>query len=302
MKASATPSILAATAVLVIAGCGGGDGRSDAYGNFEATEVLVSAESAGRLLRMDAREGDLLQVGREVALVDTLQLTLSRDQLRAQRSAVTARLSGVSAQLAVLEEQRRVVGKDRDRVEALAADGAATQKQMDDVEGQVLVLDRQIEAARTQYDPIRAEAAVLDAHLSMVEDQIRRCHVVNPVAGTVLATYAEASELTAPGKPLYAVARLDTLELRAWVSGALLPHVRIGQSVTVLVDEDAGSDRPLEGRITWIASAAEFTPKLIQTKEERVSLVYAFKIRVANPDGRLKIGMPGEVRFGEPAP
>lgn len=292
--------ILSVGLALTLMGCGTGDERSDAYGNFEATEVLVSAESAGRLLRMDVREGDLLQAGREVVLVDTLQLALSRAQLRAQRKAVVARLSGVSAQLAVLEEQRRVAEKDRDRVEGLASDGAATQKQMDDVRGQMLVLDRQIEAARTQYEPIRAEADVLDARLAILEDQIRRCHVLNPVTGTVLSTYAEASELTAPGKPLYKVARLDTLELRAWVSGARIPRVRIGQAVTVLVDENERENRSQTGVVSWIASEAEFTPKLIQTKEERVNLVYAFKVLVANPDGWLKIGMPGEVLFEAP--
>ena len=302
MKSIARTGFLPAVVALALAGCGAGDDRSDAYGNFEATEVLVSAESPGRIQRIDVREGDLVEAGREVALIDTVQAALSRDQVLAQRAAVVSRLAGVSAQIDVLEEERRVAARNLARIEALLADGAATRKQLEDAEGQMDVLDRQVEAARTQYAPIRAEVDVLDAHLAVLEDQIRRCHVVNPVTGTVLVTYAEASELAAPGKPLYRVASLDTLELRAWVSGALLPHVRIGQSVTVLIDEDEDTDRTLEGTITWISSEAEFTPKLIQTKEERVSLVYAFKVRVANPDGRLKIGMPGEVRFEEPVP
>lgn len=285
--------------VLLVAGCAGGDDRSDAYGNFEATEVLVSAEASGRLVRLDVREGDRVEAGTEVGLVDTVQLALRIDQIRAQRRAVRARLAGVDAQIEVLEAQRAVAARERDRVAGLLADGAATPKQMDDVEGQIRVLDRQIDAARTQVAPIRAEMEVLDAQEATVREQVDRSRVVNPVGGTVLVTYAEASELTAVGRPLYKVARLDTLELRAYVSGAQLPHVRLGQPVDVLVDEDETSNRTLPGTVSWISAEAEFTPKLIQTKEERVNLVYAFKVRVPNPEGRLKIGMPGEVVFTE---
>lgn len=295
-----TGAALAALA-LSVAACTAGDDGSDAFGNFEATEVLVSAEVPGRLVRLAVREGDAVEAGVEVGLVDTLQLSLRADQVRAQRAAVRSRLAGVTAQIGVLEEQRRVAERERARFEALLADGAATGKQMDDVDGQMRVLDRQIASARTQYDPIRAEMEVLDAQLATSVDQIRRSRIVNPVAGTVLATYAEPSEMTAAGRPLYKVARLDTLDLRAYVSGAQLPHVRIGQRVTVLIDEDADSERSLEGVVTWIAAEAEFTPKLIQTKEERVSLVYAIRVRVPNPEGRLKIGMPGEVDFASPA-
>ncbi len=290
------------TAVILFAstiGCGSEVERSDAFGNFESSEVLVSAETSGRLVVFRVQEGDMLAAGEEIALVDTVQLALRGDQVRAQREAVRARLKGIAAQLEVLEEQGRVAETERSRVESLLSDGAATEKQMDDVEGQIRVLNRQIDAIRTQNAPIFAEMDVLDAQLDAVTDQIRRSHVINPLTGTVLVTYAEPTEMTAAGKPLYKIARLDTLELRAYVSGAQLPHFRIGEAVTVLIDEDETTNRSLEGTVTWIASEAEFTPKLIQTKEERVSLVYAFKVRVANPDGRLKIGMPGEVIFNE---
>jgi len=290
-------SVLTLTALLV-SGCVNGESGSDAYGNFEATEVLVSSETPGRLVTFNAHEGQLLREGAEVALVDTVQLSLRADQIRAQREAVRARFPGISAQIDVLREQKAVATTERDRIAALLADGAATQKQMDDVTGQLRVLDRQIEAIRTQNAPVFAELDVLESQLAAVRDQIRRSRVTNPVEGTVLVTYAEPSEMTAAGKPLYKIARLDTLELRAYASGVQLPHFRVGQRVNVLIDEDAETNRTLVGVVSWIASEAEFTPKLIQTKEERVNLVYAFKVRVPNPDGRLKIGMPGEVVFG----
>lgn len=287
---------LLATASIVGA-CSSGDERSDAYGNFEATEVLVASETAGRLIRFPVREGDQLAAGVEVALVDTAQIVLRLDQLTAQKTAVRSRLGSVAAQVEVLEEQRRVAEHEKTRIDGLVAAGAATTKQQDDVDGQLAVLDRQIRSIRTQNAPIFAEVDVLETQAALLQDQVTRSRVVNPVAGTVLATYAEESELTAPGKPLYRIARLDTLTLRAYVSGAQLPHVALGQAVTVLVDEDDETNRSLEGTVTWVASEAEFTPKPIQTKEERVSLVYAIKVRVPNPDGALKIGMPGEVRF-----
>jgi len=293
---------LSAVAAVVLASCGGGGDGSDAYGNFEAVEILVSAEAAGPITWLNVHEGDFVESGTRVGLVDTLQLTLSLDQLRAQRAAVQARLSGIRAELDVVSEQREVAIKELERVRGLLTDGAATQKQLDDAEGQARVLDRQIEAVRARYAPVVAETEVLDAQLALTRDRLRRCRIVNPVDGTVLATYAEASEITAPGRPLYKVARLDTLELKAWVSGALLPELRLGQEVRVLVDGGGDSIRQTTGIVTWIAAEAEFTPKLIQTREERVSLVYGFKVRVANPDGRLKIGMPGEVEFTEPTP
>lgn len=291
---------LAAVILLVLptVGCKGGQERSDAYGNFEATEILVASEVPGRLVRFGVGEGDVLDAGVPVAVVDTTQLVLRRVQVLAQKAAVRSRLGSVAAQVAVLEEQKRVAEREMARVEGLLADGAATTKQRDDVDGQLAVLDRQIQSIRTQNAPIFAELDVLDAQLAVLEDQVRRSRILNPVRGTVIAVYAEESELTAAGRALYRIAPLDTLTLRAYVSGAQLPHVPLGSRVDVLVDEDRETNRALEGTVTWIASEAEFTPKPIQTKEERVDLVYAIKVRVPNPDGRLKIGMPGEVRFG----
>jgi HlyD family secretion protein len=288
-----------ALAVVLGAGCSGGEAASDAYGNFEATEVLISSQATGKLLSFTAEEGETLPAGQVVGLVDTLQLALKRAQLTANRQAVRSKISGVVAQIEVLEEQKRVAQVEKARIEKLLEASAATQKQLDDVDGQLRVLDRQIQSIRTQNATILSEIEALDAQIAQLDDLIDKSVLVNPVAGTVLVTYAEPHELTAPGQPLYKIADLDTMELRAYVSGAQLPQVRLGQAVEVVIDADAKSTRSLPGTITWIAAQAEFTPKLIQTREERVNLVYAFKVRVANPDGALKIGMPGEVRFKE---
>ena len=177
----------------------------------------------------------------------------------------------------------------------LLADKAATQKQLDDVDGQISVIDRQIEQAQTQLSTIRAEIAALDAQIARVQDQLLEAIIRSPISGTILTSYAEPQEMTAYGKPLFKVADLSAMTLRAYVSGDQLPQIRIGQTVEVRIDQDRDSNRSLEGVITWISSEAEFTPKLIQTKEERVNLVYAFKVRLENPDGTIKIGMPGEV-------
>ena len=289
------PALLACAGWLT--GCGNGEPTSDAYGNFEATETLVSSEATGRLLAFDVEEGQVLDAGAVVGLVDTTQLALQRAQLRASREAVRAKRQSVRAQIAVLEAQKRVALTEKARIEKLLENDAAPRKQWDDILGQIDVLDRQIASVRTQTAAIEAEIAALDAQIDQVEDRLARSRIVNPVAGTVLVTFAEPHELTAAGKPLYKIADLDVMDLRAYVSGAQLPHLRLGQRVTVLIDENRTDLRALEGEVTWIASEAEFTPKLIQTKEERVNLVYAFKVRVANPDGVLKIGMPGEVRF-----
>jgi HlyD family secretion protein len=289
------------TLILVIAiaaiGCGNGEPASDAYGNFRAIETIISAQTAGQLLFFAVDEGQDLAAGNAVALVDTTYLALTRAQVRAGRDAVRSRIAGVLAQIDVLETQRDVALKEKERVDRLLQDQAATPKQRDDIDGQLRVIDRQIQSIRTQNATILGEMEALNAQIAMIDDQIRRSVIVNPIAGTVLAVYARRYEQTAPGRPLYKIANLDTLELRAYVSGDQLPHIRLGQSVEVMIDETASENRALPGEIAWIASEAEFTPRMIQTKAERVNLVYALDIRVPNPDGALKIGMPGEVRW-----
>lgn len=286
-------------ATLWLTGCNGNDDKADAYGTFEAAETLISSEANGRLLRFEVDEGDRLIAGQIVGLVDTTQLALRREQLQAQRQSARSRTRGVVAQVDVLEEQKRVAEIEQARLEKLIADRAAPQKQLDDINGQIRVLNQQIQQIRTQNAPILAEVSAIDAQIAQINDQIQRSVIINPLAGTVLVTYAEPHEMTATSKPLYKIADLSTLTLRAYVSGDQLPHIRLGQAVDVQIDETRTENRSLPGEIVNIASEAEFTPRIIQTKEERVNLVYAIKVRVANPDGALKIGMPGEVWLGD---
>jgi HlyD family secretion protein len=277
-------------------GCGSGNDRSDAYGNFEAIEITVTPEVSGRLIFFNVEEGMSLDSGAVVGLIDTVQLDLRRRQLRAAKQSVFAQSLNARSQVAVIEEQERVLLREKERIENLLKEHAATQKQWDDIDGQLRVLEKQKASTRTQESAILSEAASLDAQIAQIDDQIRRSWIVNPVSGTVLTKTAEPGEIIAAGRTLYQIADLTQLDLRVYISGEQLPHVKIGQAVDVRIDRDASTDHHLQGHVSWIASRAEFTPKIIQTKEERVNQVYAVKIRVAN-DGRLKIGMPGEAVF-----
>lgn len=284
---------------LVVSACGSSHDSSDAFGNFEATETVISSEAAGRLLEFKADEGRRLEAGAVVAVVDTTQLVLKRAALRAQRHASASRVEGVLAQLELLQERQQIAARELRRFENLVRQDAAAAKQVDEINDQIRVLEREMSAVRTQLGTIRGEIEAVDAQIAQVDDQIARSVVINPVSGVVLTTYAEPYELAMQGKPLYRIADLDTLVLRAYVSGGQLPSVRLGAEVAVIVDDSADEVRTLPGSVSWIASDAEFTPRFIQTREERVNLVYAVKVRVPNLDGRLKIGMPGEVRFLE---
>lgn len=274
--------------------------RADAYGNFEAREVLVSAEAGGKLLEFSVEEGMKLKSGQQVGLIDTAALHLQRKQLLASIAAIRHKTQDPRPEIDVLQKKKNNLLREKRRVKALLADKAATPKQLDDIEGQLQVVEEQIAAAsaraQTANRGILAEIEPLRARVEQVEEQLRNCYLINPVTGTVLLQLAEAFEITSPGRPLYKIADLRKMTLRAYVSGTQLPHLHIGQEVTVLIDEDTERNRAYPGRITWIADNAEFTPKMIQTKEERVNLVYAIKAVVEN-DGRLKIGMPAEVLF-----
>ena len=276
--------------------------RSDAYGNFEATVTTVSAEAAGRLLYLRLEEGDRLEAGALVGLVDTTALALQRRQVLAQIGSVGKQTRTADPNVRVLEDQRRNLVRERDRTRRLVEAKAATPRQLDELNGQIEVVDQQINAARRETavanrgilagrDPLRAQLPILD-------DKIARSYVRNPVAGTVLTKMAEPSEIVGLGTPLYRVGRLDTLTLRAYAGAVELQRTAVGKEVEVLIDAGEEAYRALPGRITWIADQAEFTPKTIQTKEERTTLVYAIKVAVPNPGGRLKLGMPAEVNFG----
>lgn len=284
---------------LAVAGCSGEGDVPDAYGNFEAKEVRIPAQASGTLLSFTVREGEHLPEGRAVGWIDTTQLALKQREHTARREAVRSQLVRLQAQVDVLQERKEVAMTERRRIERLLEDEAATEKQLDEVEGQIRVLDREIASVRSQRLSIHRELEALDAQLAQLADQREKHHIVNPIDGTVLVTYAEAHEMASAGRPLYAIADLDTMILRAYAGGTQLDDIRLGQDVEVRVDDDADTAHALPGRISWIASEAEFTPRTIQTKEERVNLVYAFEVRVPNPEGLLKIGMPGEVRFRE---
>ena len=284
---------------LLEASCGG-DGDFDATGTFEATEIVVSAEAAGRILRFDAEEGDVLRAGRQVGAIDTVQLYLQKLQLERQRASVRSGRPDIGKQAASLREQIAKQQTERRRVENLLKDGAATTKQLDDIDAQLKVLGGQLDALLSTLEnnavSIDENSSAIELQIAQVEDRLAKCRIASPVTGTVLAKYAEAGELASVGRPLMKVADLDRIYLRAYFTSDQLADLRLGQEVTVTAD--FGGERQLDypGRIVWIASESEFTPKTIQTRNSRAGLVYAAKIAVEN-DGRLKIGLYGEVKL-----
>jgi len=298
------------------ASCNNSGPAADAFGNFEAEERIISAESSGQILQLTIDEGMVLKTGQVVGYVDSTQLVLQRAQLQANIRAVAAKSPAIREQLAVYEKQldasRKQISaleREKQRVQSLLKQDAALPKQLDDVNDQIDLLDKQMAVTReqrlatdavlsTQKTGLMAEILPLQKQIERLDDQLAKCRLVNPVAGTVLVQYAEVGEVTTFGKPLYKLADMDTLTFRAYVAGDQLSRVQPGQTVTVRIDGPDGSYIDFPGKVAWIASEAEFTPKVVQTKDERVHLVYAVKIRVRN-DGKLKIGMPGEVLFTE---
>ncbi|HPE18255.1 MAG TPA: HlyD family efflux transporter periplasmic adaptor subunit [Tenuifilaceae bacterium] len=284
---------ISALAVAIVS-CNGNGEKADAYGNFETDEVTVSSEATGRLLNFSVDEGESLKEGVIVGLVDTSQIVLKRKQVAAQINAAASRLPNIVAQADVQREQIRILEVDHERFKNMLADGAATQKQLDDVEGRISLANKQIDAIETQRKSVVAEIDVLKTQLVQIDDQLQRCRVVNPVAGTVLVRFAQQGEIVAMGKPLYKIANMDFLYLKVFVTGDQLSSFAIGEKMNVFVDGENGELLEKEGTVSWVSSSAEFTPKIIQTRDERVKMVYAVKVKVKN-DGDLKIGMPGEV-------
>ena len=278
---------------LMISSCSNGNGKADGYGNFEATEITISAENNGKLMQFDVNEGDILKKEAFLGYIDTIPLSLKRQQLLVSKAVIISKSKGVLSQVDVLNAKLKTASINKTRTQNLIKDSAGTQKQLDDVLGEIDVIKQQIKSIEIQNAPVVNELKNIDLQVQQLNDQIQKSKLVNPVNGTVLAKYSEANEITAFGKPLYKIADLSSMELRVYVSETQLPNVKIGQEVTVKID-DANAMKSYKGTIYWIASEAEFTPKIIQTKEERVALVYAVKIKVAN-DGSLKIGMPAEM-------
>ena len=290
--------IYGVTALSAVA-CGRG-GDFDATGTFEATEVTVSAEAAGRILSFDIEEGDDLAAGKQIGAIDTVQLYLQKLQLERQQASVRSSRPDIAKQVSSLREQIAKQQTERRRVENLLRDGAAATKQLDDIDSQLKVLQRQLDAQLSTLGnnaaSIDENSSAIELQIAQVEDRLAKCRLASPIAGTVLAKYAEAGELASVGRPLMKVADLDRIYLRAYFTSDQLADLRLGQEVTVTAD--FGGERQLDypGRIVWIASESEFTPKTVQTRNSRAGLVYAAKIAVEN-DGRLKIGLYGEVKL-----
>ncbi len=283
-------------AAILIFGCNNNEEKSDAFGNFEADPVIVSVETSGKILQLNVEKGQKVDSGFVAAVIDTVQTSLKLQQIEAQKLAVNAKRQSIQSQIDVFEEQIKNMKTNEKRVTQMLNDGAATQKQLDDITGQINVLQKQIASTRTQFTSVNKELDVLQTQMAAARDLLDRGRVKSPTTGIVLETYAEQGELANPGKPLFKVASLDPLTLKVYVSGAQLPKVKLGQKVEVLVDKNANEKQSFKGKVTWISPEAEFTPKIIQTKEERVKLVYAVKVEVPN-DGMLKIGMPGEISW-----
>lgn len=283
-----------------LAGCNNSGDDADAYGNFEATEVLISAESNGKLMEFDLVEGDNIEAGENIGLIDTIPLNLKKKQMQARIQALNTKTLDIPSQINVLIERKNVLERERRRVENLYKEGAATQKQMDDINGQVDVINRELKANKERLETsnkgLLSEISPVQWQIEEINDQINKSIIINPVSGTVLTKYAEQYEIVNFGKPLYHIANLNELYLRAYIGGDNLSQVKLGQSVKVYIDEGKNDLKEYDGTITWISDKSEFTPKIVQTKEERVNLVYAIKVRVIN-DGSIKIGMPGEIKF-----
>jgi len=276
--------------------CSDDSSKSDAYGNFEATEIYVSSEVNGKAVKLLFNEGDTFTNNAVLCVIDSTNFVLQRNQLFAKRAAALKGIKQAELSVDVLKTQMTVLQKEYKRVNKMLKQQSATQKQFDDIDGQVKILDGRIKSADAQVQSAKAELAVLDAQISIINDQISKCTIKAPVSGTVLQKFREQGELVMAGKPIYKIADLTNVYLRAYISGSQLSQIKIGQKVTVLFDKDAKTNTSVQGVISWISSTAEFTPKIIQTKQERVDLVYAIKVKVKN-NGEIKIGMPGEVNF-----
>lgn len=288
------------TIVLLLSSCTSKQNIYDASGTFEAVETIISAEANGTILALDIHEGQQLRAGQRVGYIDSTQLYLKKRQLQSQIGAMLSKRPNIAVQVAALHEQLEQAVREQQRIANMVKADAATPKQLDDANAQVAIIKKQIAAQESALgitsSSIIREASPLEIQIAQLEDQLAKSRIVNPVDGTVLVKYAEANEMATVGKPLYKIADLSTIILRAYVTGPQYAQLRLNQEVTVLVDAADGGYREHTGVIEWVSDKAEFTPKTIQTKDERENLVYATKIRVKN-DGSLKIGMYGEVRF-----
>lgn len=288
------------TCISLLFSCGRDNSNYDAIGSFEATEVIVSAEASGRILVLDIEEGEQLTAGQMVGAIDSTQLYLRKMSLLSSAKGVRARRPDISTQTAAIRQQIRTLEREQERVERLLVANAANRKQLDDITSQIEVLRQQLKAQTSTLqkssEQITAESSSVEIQIAQLDDQLAKTRISSPISGTVLNRYAEMGELATMGMPLFKIADTGTLFLRAYVTNDQLAGIRLNDSVTVRVDNGRGEMNSYPGRISWISDKSEFTPKTIQTKNERANLVYALKIAVIN-DGYLKIGMYGEVKL-----
>ena len=292
-------TILASVA-LMMAACGGNEKEYDATGTFEATETTVFAEQSGALLTFSVNEGDSIEANKEVGLIDTTQVWLKIQQLGATKEVYQSQKPDMEAQIATTRQQLAKAQQEEQRYKELVADGAAPSKMLDDATNQVKVLQKQVAAQQsalsTSTRSLDKQMAATDVQVSQLRDQLRKCHIVTPTKGTVLEKYVERGEFVAIGKPLFKMADIEAMYLRAYVTSAQLQNIRLGQQVKVFADYGDGQRKEYDGTISWISSRSEFTPKTILTDDERADLVYAVKVAIRN-DGFVKIGMYGEVKL-----
>jgi len=292
--------ILGLAILIAFSSCGKFTDDFDAAGTFEATEITVSSEAMGRITNFDLVEGQELTENQVVGTIDSIQLYLKKQQLNASSKALNSRKPDTRKQLAAIDQQIETAKTERKRIQNLVTANAVNQKQLDDVNAQIAVLEKQQTALKSSLEltnsSLSGEEEALQLQIDQLEDQLKKCRIVSPIAGTVLTKYAEAGELASPGKALFKVADTKNIILRAYISSDQLTQLKIGQKVQVFSDSGEKDSKQYEGTISWIASKAEFTPKTIQTRDERANLVYAVKIAVKN-DGLLKIGMYGNVKL-----
>ncbi len=282
---------------LLFAACNEGEKQSDAFGNFEADDILVSAKGQGELLEFNITEGLTYLKGEQVGIIDTLQLYLQKKQLWASINSVKKKADNIDAQYLVVEQELILAEKTKQRISTLVKTKAATPQQLDEIEGKVNITKARLKSFKTQKSSVLQEINVLNTKIAILDAKINDCKIINPIDGFVLKYYKKNHENVIPGMSLYKIAPSGNLILRVYVDGEILHKVRNGEEVTVISDIENGKLYEDKGKVMWVANMAEFTPKIIQTRKERTKLVYAVKIKVKNTNGRYKIGMPAEVKF-----
>lgn len=299
LRNSCRIGLLATIVSIFLVSCSNSDGDVDASGTFETTEIIVSTESMGKIMQLNVEEGQQLNFNQRVGYIDTTQLYLKKLQLVASKKALQSRRPDIQKQIAALEQQIETAKTERKRVENLVKAEASTTKQLDDANAQIKVMEKQLEATKSSLEntsnSILGDNEALQIQIEQIEDQLQKCYITSPISGVVLTKYAEQGELATPGKALFKIGDVTNMILRAYVTSDQLTQIALGQKVKVYADY--GEDRKeYEGVVSWISSKSEFTPKTIQTRDERANLVYAVKINIKN-DGLLKIGMYGNVKF-----